>query len=91
MEQIIIINMEDEINQANSYAQKYAKRNERHIRAEYGNVILAIQENKGIIGFDEDLEKLVKATSTIDKIGAVVYGRVDDFLQDRRLFGRVLK
>ncbi len=83
--------MEDEINQAGAYAKKHVKENERHIRNEYGDIILAIQENKGIVGFDEDLEKLVKATSTVDKVGAIVYGRVDDFLQDRRLWGRILK
>ena len=69
--------------QTSIYAHSYVQQHEKHLRAEYPDVILAIEEGKGVVGFDGDINELVR-TTTLDMqtrpLSVVVYGRVDDFL-----------
>ena len=67
-----------------AYAQQYVREHEGELRAEYdAETILAIEEGRGIVGFDRDISKLVRSTTSemqTRPLSAVVYGRVDDFL-----------
>jgi len=89
---LLIVLMNDELDRAGQFAFEYARTHRKEIQSEYGEVILAVQDRVGIVGWGENLTTLAREVISKQAVsGGVAYGRLSDLLVNESLWRHIIK